>query len=151
TAQAFGEDGNDQLHGGFAPDLLDGGSGNDAIDGSDGRDTLVGGLGNDTLSGFSSFSGFTHPASDRFVFNVTPGAANADLVTDFAPGTDHIRLDVLAMPALGATGSFAAGDARFFAGAGASGGHDADDRIVYDSSTGNLYYDADGNGAGAAQ
>src|SRR5207248_4960823 len=82
---------------------------------------------------------------------VAPGAANADAITDFASGTDKIHLDALVMNALGTGGTFASGDVRFYAAAGATGGHDADDRIVYDTSTGNLWYDADGNGAGAAQ
>ena len=43
-----------------------------------------------------------------------------------------------------------AGDARFYKAANATGGHDADDRIVYDTVSGSLYYDPDGNGAQAA-
>ena len=43
------------------------------------------------------------------------------------------------------------GDARFAAGAGFTSGRDASDRVVYDTSTGNFYYDADGSDAHPAQ
>jgi serralysin len=116
---------------------------NNALSGLDGDDTLNGGAGNDTLTGGTG--------ADSFIFNQTPGAANADQISDFASGTDKIRLDGGAMTQIGASGNFAAGDVRFYAAAGATGGHDADDRVVYNSTTGQLFYDADGNGAGSAQ
>src|SRR5206468_4625640 len=79
------------------------------------------------------------------------GAANADTVANFATSWDNIQLDAAAFANIGAGGRFAAGDVRFYAAPGATAGHDADDRIVYNSSTGQLFYDADGSGPGAAQ
>ena len=58
---------------------------------------------------------------------------------------DLLRLDEDVFIAL-AAGNLAA-DA-FRSGAGAA--QDAEDRIVYNSATGNLYYDPDGTGAAAA-
>jgi Ca2+-binding RTX toxin-like protein len=60
-------------------------------------------------------------------------------------------LDRVAFGAVGTGGPLAAGDGRFRSGAGVTSGQDANDRVVYDTSTGNLYYDADGSGAGASQ
>lgn len=51
------------------------------------------------------------------------------------------------MTALGADGMLAAG--RFVAAPNARSGLDADDRLMYDTVSGKLYYDPDGSGAGA--
>ena len=88
--------------------------------------------------------------SDSFVWN-DAGTGTRDTVTDFASGTDELLFDNAFFAALGANSAWAAGDGRFWAAAGATAGHDADDRLVYNTSNGNLYYDADGSGAGAAQ
>jgi Ca2+-binding RTX toxin-like protein len=112
------------------------------LSGGDANDTLIGGGGNDTLTGGTG--------NDSFLFNAAPGAANADRVTDFASGVDMLQLDHSVFSAI-AGGHFAGGDARFYAASGATGGHDGDDRVVYNTSNGDLYYDADGSGAGAAQ
>jgi Ca2+-binding RTX toxin-like protein len=131
---AHGTPFDDRLTGDAGDNVLFGNEGNDTIRSSGGVDTIAGGSGTDT-----------------FIFAATPGSANADSVSDFTSGVDQIRLDATVMTALGASGNFAAGDARFFAGAGANAGHDADDRVVYDTSSGNLWYDADGSGTSTAQ
>jgi Ca2+-binding RTX toxin-like protein len=114
----------------------------------DGNDTIRGGLGQDTLFGSSG--------SDVYVFDVAPGEANADEVLSFDKFPDWGELDRLflddsVMPALGATGQMSEDDDRFYAAAGATGGADGEDRVVYDTDTGRLYYDADGSGLGGAQ
>ena len=128
---------------GFFHDLLHGGGGGDFLNSASGNDTLNGGTGNDVLSGGLD--------ADTFVFDESPGTANAD-TADFDAGEgDEIHLDRSAMSGLGEAGRLSAADPRFFAGAGASSGQDASDRVVYDTSTGQLWYDADGSGAGGAQ
>src|SRR5688572_12029481 len=106
-----------------------------------GADTLEGGGGVDTLWGGSG--------SDTFIFREL-GTANADSIADWTSGSDTLLLDGAVMTALGASGDFTAGDARFWA-SSTGIAHDADDRILYNSTTRQIFYDADGNGSGAAQ
>jgi Ca2+-binding RTX toxin-like protein len=140
-----------RITGNTAANLLDGGEGKDTIVGGAGNETLAGGAGNDGLDAGHGNDMMTSGAgADGFHFHAPPGATDADVVSDFVSGEDRIFLDHLAFTEIGAPGAFAAGDARFFSGAGATSGADADDRIVYDTGTGELYYDADGSGAGAS-
>ncbi len=83
--------------------------------------------------------------ADLFLFNSALNASsNVDRITDFSRADDTIQLDNDVFTAAGAVGTLSAG--AFHAGTSA---HDADDRIIYDSTTGRIYYDADGNGGGA--
>jgi len=116
-----------------------------------GNDVLTGGAGNDTLQGLAGADTLTGGAgADAFFFAEVPGAANADRITDFASGSDELMLANATLAALGSAGAWSAGDARFNAGAGFTSGRDSTDRLVYDTSTGSLYYDADGSGTGAS-
>ena len=143
--------GNDTINGNAGADLIQGMSGNDSLIGSTGWDTIQGGDGNDWVHGGGWSDTVTGGAgSDSFVWN-DAGTGTRDTVTDFASGTDELLFDNAFFAALGANSAWAAGDGRFWAAAGATAGHDADDRLVYNTSNGNLYYDADGSGAGAAQ
>jgi serralysin len=137
-----GGDGNDVIHGGHSATMW-GGVGNDFLESSFRPDILDGGAGNDTLQGGEG--------EDQYIFSVSPGLANADSIVGFESATDTVVLDGTAHANLGASGRFAAGDARFAAGAGFTSGQDASDRVVYNTATGQLFYDADGSGAGASQ
>ena len=125
------------LTGSVGSDTINGGAGADTINGGAGADTISGGAGTDAISGGTG--------ADTLVFN---NLSAADTVTDFVVGEDLIRLAKSAMAALGATGALTASE--FVSGAGLAVGQDASDRVVYNTTDGALYYDADGSGAGAA-
>ncbi|MBS3652177.1 M10 family metallopeptidase C-terminal domain-containing protein [Pseudaminobacter sp. 19-2017] len=111
------------------------------ITGNDGSNTLNGGLGNDTLTG--------RAGNDSFLFNTTLNSkTNVDIITDFSNVTgndDRILLENAVFKALTQTGTVAA--SAFWKNATGLA-HDASDRIIYETDTGRLYYDADGTGAG---
>jgi serralysin len=123
-------------------DTLNGGAGADTLNGASGDDTLVGGNGSDLLTGGGG--------ADAFVFNLAPNASsNKDTITDFTSGTDMLQLSKAVFTAIsGAVGGLTT--EQFWSADGAVAGHDADDRIIYNPTTGALYYDADGNGVGTA-
>jgi Ca2+-binding RTX toxin-like protein len=146
-----GTAGNDTINALAGEDRLSAVGGNDSLSGSTGHDTLLGGDGNDTLNGGGWSDNLTGGAGADSFFYAEAGSNQTDQVTDFVSGTDELLFENGTLTALGAAGAWAAGDARFWAAAGAASGHDANDRIVYNTSTGALYYDADGSGAGAAQ
>jgi Ca2+-binding RTX toxin-like protein len=115
------------------------GAGNDLINtviGNSGRNILDGGLGSDTLSG--------EGGGDTFRFSTALGTSNVDKILVFDHAADTIQLDDAIFAALG-TGALGAG--AFNTGTVAT---QADDRILFDTASKSLYYDADGVGGVAA-
>ena len=135
--------GNDTLVGRGGDDSLKGGLGADRLLGGDGNDLLIGGAGNDTLTGGLG--------SDAFVLDSLPSAnARFDTVVDFAAAADKLRLDDDVFAAF--TVGVALTASQFVSGAGITTAQTTDQRIAYNTTTGALYYDADGaGGVGAVQ
>ena len=107
------------------------------VTGNAGANVLDGGAGADQL--------FGRGGADSFAFTSALGNGNVDHILDFmSGGLDRIALDDAVFAGLtpGAlpNGAFALG----------SSAQEADDRILYNPQTGQLFFDADGSGAGAA-
>jgi Ca2+-binding RTX toxin-like protein len=128
----FGLGNNDALNGAAGDDHLYGGAGNDKLIGGSGKDLLIGGLGADSLQGGKD--------ADSFLFN---DLTTVDSIKDFKAGVDTILLDNSVFTAL-ADGPLA--DTAFKVIRSNATVLDADDRIIYNSKTGTLSYDADGSG-----
>ncbi|MGO4835152.1 hypothetical protein AB4144_23140 [Rhizobiaceae sp. 2RAB30] len=117
------------LRGNGAANVMNGASGNDTLDGGGGKDVLTGGAGHDT-----------------FVFSSALNAVNnVDIVKDFNVADDTVALDNAVMRGLGsAVGTLSA--VQFWTNTTGLA-HDSSDRIIYETDTGKLFYDADGSGA----
>ena len=126
-----GNEGANVIVAGNGIDTVLGGGGDDFINGGNGSDILVGGAGRDIY---------------RFDSALNAGS-NLDTVTGFVVADDTISLARSIFGSV-AAGTLAAGN--LLAGAGVTSALDADDFILYNSSTGALYYDADGSGAALA-
>jgi Ca2+-binding RTX toxin-like protein len=131
------------LTGNGSANVLDGGLGNDTLIGLGGNDTLSGGAGNDVLLGGSGNDLLTGgDDNDQFVF-ASKLAADADKVADFMDG-DLMVLQGSVFTALGTSGALDPNALVLGTAAVTSAQH-----LIYDASQGNLYYDADGSGAGS--
>jgi Ca2+-binding RTX toxin-like protein len=109
--------------------MLIGAPASSTIDGGPGNDILVGG-----------------PEADRFVFDSPLNRrTNVDHITNFQHSLDKIALSRHIFGA-----HLVLNAHSFYAALGANAAADADDRIIYNKTTGALYFDRDGAGGAAA-
>lgn len=120
---------------------------NDSLNGANVvNNTLRGGAGNDILKGYTGndyLEGGT--GQDIFVFNTALNAStNVDTILDFFRIDDVIQIDNSVFSAITVTGNLLSGYFKNID----TGAVDANDHIIYDQSTGDLFYDSNGSGAG---
>lgn len=152
-----GSDYNDTLTGDSKANLIDGGAGNDVLLGGEGADTLLGGLGNDyldggtkgdvldggrgddTLIGGDGYNQLTGGAgADTFVFTGL-GSTRLDTIADFTHGGDHLALSKAAFGISDLSQVEFSTSYKLTSNA---------PTLVYDTTSGRLFWDADGAGAG---
>ncbi|MEH2058962.1 MAG: hypothetical protein V7K97_22960 [Nostoc sp.] len=134
---------NDVINGQGGNDIINGLSGNDLLRGGTGNDTLIGGAGNDILVGGAG--------ADRFLYNTNAAfnscAVGVDTISDFNTSQgDKIVLDKTtfgAITSVAGTGFSNKSDFQVTNQAGTSTA-----KIVYDSVSGQLFYNENGCTAG---
>jgi Ca2+-binding RTX toxin-like protein len=132
-----GRDGDDLIYGLLGSDTLYGGGGADRMEGGANNDTLFGESGNDLLIGGSGYDKMTGGEGlDRFVLNA-PGDG-VDTVTDFKHDIDKLALSP-------GYGILDLADIQFISGSQPKATA-SDAALLYNTSTGALWWDADGAG-----
>jgi serralysin len=129
---ATGNAENNLLVGNKGHNILSGLDGEDILDGLGGNDRYIGGNGNDT-----------------FRLSTAPNAkSNVKTIEDFVTGEDSLDINTAAFKWKGATlgvllqDNFGSNDTGL--------AETADQRLIYNNLTGQLFYDADGSGRGKA-
>ncbi|NJR64220.1 MAG: calcium-binding protein [Leptolyngbyaceae cyanobacterium CRU_2_3] len=155
----FGQAGDDEISGGDGNDFITGGAGNDTLSGGTGRDRLFGkagddvllgdagnddlsgGLGNDILnpgSGRNVLRGGQDSDTFQFTRNSAKQRGSTDIIIDFSPGEDVIEIDRNLLPKSGLKpGTLSNGEFAIVSGIS---DRPSNARIIYDSSTGKVFY-----------
>ncbi len=135
-----GSTGADVIRGNSSANQLLGQAGADAIDGAAGADLIRGGLGVDTLTGGLG--------NDSFRFQTL--AEVGDIITDFSNvGGNDDKFQIVASAFGGGLVAGALAATQFQSRAD-NVAQDANDRFIFRTTDRTLWFDADGNGAGAA-
>jgi Ca2+-binding RTX toxin-like protein len=127
TNNAGGTSGIDLTGNSFVQSLT-GNAGHNKLNSMGGADTMTGGSGDDS-----------------FIFTTAISNTTADTVTDFNVADDTFHIDNAVFKKLTA----GALSANAFVSNTTGNASTADHRIIYDNNDGKLYFDVDGNGAGA--
>jgi Ca2+-binding RTX toxin-like protein len=123
---------------GMAAIGLTGNASGNVVRANNGNNVINGGDGNDELTG--------RGGQDSFLFDTPLDAAfNVDVIADFVEADDTILLDQDIFSSSLGLGNISAGELVI-----GTAALEANDRIIYDSNTGALFYDSDGIGGNAA-
>jgi Ca2+-binding RTX toxin-like protein len=136
---------NNAIYGNTANNVLNGKAGNDYLTGSEGNDTLVGDVGNDTLTGDAGSDMLTGGGGADY-FNFYDPTQGVDRIVDFSVADDTIGISSYGFINGGLQPRAALTAEQFHIGVSAA---DGSDRVIYNRTTGGLFFDADGTGATA--
>lgn len=144
--------GRDVLKGNLGKDKLSGGWDNDRLQGGAGDDTLVGGLGNDILAGQYGDDELTgNEGSDRFRFqsfiSFRSRLVGVDTITDFA-SEDRIELGKRLFNQMTSRAGGALDRSEFDVVESEAAAADSEAWIVYNSGSGELFYNQNGRDSG---